>query len=58
MARQAVDEYRKVMESPEADDSERQEVFLKCGALLGRLGRSDDMSKLQETLSRHSVSVA
>eukprot|EP00903_Cladosiphon_okamuranus_P015485 g14296.t1 len=51
---QAIEEYRRVLEStaPDVDDAERQEVLARCGTLLRKTGRGDELDLLQkETLS-------
>lgn len=47
---QAVEEYRRVLESPveEVDDYERQEVLTRCGNLLRKMGRGDELDQLQQ----------
>lgn len=53
---QAIEEYRRVLESPAADvdDSEREEVLARCGTLLRKMGRGDELDLLQkEALSSH-----
>ncbi|CAB1111613.1 unnamed protein product [Ectocarpus sp. CCAP 1310/34] len=47
---QAVEEYRRVLESPSADvnDSEREEVLTRCGNLLRKMGRGDEIDQLHQ----------
>lgn len=47
---QAIEEYRRVLESPAPDvgDSERQEVLARCGTLLRKMGRGDELDLLQK----------
>ncbi|CAM9120966.1 unnamed protein product [Ectocarpus sp. 4 AP-2014] len=47
---QAVEEYRRVLESPSADvnDYEREEVLTRCGNLLRKMGRGDEIDQLHQ----------
>ncbi|CAN0445624.1 unnamed protein product, partial [Ectocarpus sp. 8 AP-2014] len=47
---QALEEYRRVLESPSADvnDSEREEVLMRCGDLLRKMGRGDEIDQLHQ----------
>ncbi|CAN0225260.1 unnamed protein product [Ectocarpus sp. 6 AP-2014] len=47
---QAVEEYRRVLESPSTDvnDSEREEVLMRCGNLLRKMGRGDEIDQLHQ----------
>lgn len=45
---QAVEEYRRVLESPSADESERKYVLTRCGNLLRKMGRGNEVDQLQQ----------
>lgn len=51
LTQQAVEEYRRVLESPSADESERQEVLTRCGNLLRKMGRNSELDQLREACS-------
>lgn len=38
-----------MLESPSAAESERQEVFTRCGNLLRKIGRGDELDQLRES---------
>eukprot|EP00752_Nemacystus_decipiens_P018595 g16673.t1 len=53
---QALEEYRQILEfpDPDVDDVERQEVLARCGTLLRKMGRGDELDLLRkEALSSH-----
>lgn len=45
---QAIEEYHHVLESPSTEASERQEVLARCGTLLRKMGRAEEMEQLRE----------
>ncbi|CAM9290829.1 unnamed protein product, partial [Sphacelaria rigidula] len=45
---QAVQEYQRVLESPSIEDSEKQEVLVRCANLLRKMGRSEEINQLQK----------
>lgn len=44
-----MEEYRRVLESPTADESEREEVLARCANLLRKMGRSEELEQLRQT---------
>ncbi|CAM9278013.1 unnamed protein product [Scytosiphon promiscuus] len=54
---QAVDEYRRVLESPgtDVDESERREVLTRCGALLRKMGRGDELDQLEASARQQQL---
>lgn len=41
-------EYQRVLESPSIEDSEKQEVLVRCANLLRKMGRSEEINQLQK----------
>lgn len=45
---QAVEEYRRVLDSPSAEHAEKQEVLVRCEHLLRKIGRSGEADQFRE----------